>query len=401
MNKYLQNMEKTPLMDIAIIIIAYKRIDTFDILLKSLLSADYGGEKVDLVFSIDYSGNEDVLAYAERFIWPFGNKIIRYFNERQGLKKHILSCGEYFSIYDALIILEDDLIVGNNFFSFAKQAAVFYRNDDKIAGISLYSHSFNVNAGMPFQPALSGSDVYFMSFAQSWGQVWLKKTWSIFLEWIKNFDGNYDENTPSFVNNWPQNSSWLKLHIKFCQDTNRFFVYPYESFTSIISQSGEHGDNMDLFLHRPVCRYSTPRKYLFDPFSLAKVKYDVFFERIIDYSGEICVDLYSQKKIRNLSCRFLLTTRTLNQKIIGSFSLKMLPHEENFFFDIPGKDIFLYEIDSQKPIIVKSSQQNLNRFFFYFPISYKGNWKFVSNSINALKMEKFRNKLKHFFLKEK
>ena len=88
----------------AIIIIGYKRRDSIERLLRSLERANYDGDTVDLVFSIDNSGTRIVEECAEEYEWKHGKKIIRTFPQRQGLRKHILSCGNYFSEYDWLFL---------------------------------------------------------------------------------------------------------------------------------------------------------------------------------------------------------------------------------------------------------------------------------------------------------
>ena len=45
--------------------------------------------------------------FATEYNWEYGEKIVRTFPERQGLKKHILQCGDYTSKYDVVVILED------------------------------------------------------------------------------------------------------------------------------------------------------------------------------------------------------------------------------------------------------------------------------------------------------
>ena len=88
----------------AIVIACYKRLTGLKKLLASLERVDFGGRNdITLVFSIDYSGNKDVENYAESYKWAFGPKRIRAFTENQGLKKHILSCGDLSEEYDIAV----------------------------------------------------------------------------------------------------------------------------------------------------------------------------------------------------------------------------------------------------------------------------------------------------------
>ena len=108
--------------------------------MSSLENVDYDGRTdINLIFSIDNSGTNVVENFAKKYNWPYGPKTIRTFNERQGLKKHILQCGDYTEQYDIVVALEDDIYVSDSMYLYAYQAAEFYEDEDNVAGISLYS----------------------------------------------------------------------------------------------------------------------------------------------------------------------------------------------------------------------------------------------------------------------
>ena len=127
-------------MNIGVVIPCYNRVDSLNRLLVSLKDANYLGDDVDLIFSIDYSGINSVQVLAESFQWEFGIKKLILHSNNLGLKQNILSCGDLVDEYDAVIILEDDLYVAKDFYNYAKQAAFYYLNNDNIAGISLFSY---------------------------------------------------------------------------------------------------------------------------------------------------------------------------------------------------------------------------------------------------------------------
>ena len=162
---------------IAIILVCYNRINGLRRLCKSLLEANYYNQSdVTLIFSIDNSGSTLIYVFAKDFNWPFGEKLISHFDERQGLKKHVLQCGDYTEIFDAVLVLEDDIIVSYSFFSYASQAIDYYWDNDNIAGISLYAFQKNwLKWHLRFEPYKNQYDTFFMKIAQSWGQVWTKK----------------------------------------------------------------------------------------------------------------------------------------------------------------------------------------------------------------------------------
>ena len=121
--------------------------------------------------------------------WPFGNKIIKTYPKRMGLRNHILTCGDYVEGYDGIAVFEDDIFVAPTFYSFMKQAVEFYKDDDNVAGISLYSHMWSEYNKRPFVAEKKEYDNYFLQYAQSWGQVWMPKQWKEFKEWYKNNSG--------------------------------------------------------------------------------------------------------------------------------------------------------------------------------------------------------------------
>ena len=157
----------------AIVAIGYNRADSMQRLLNSLSKVEYDGDDVSIIISIDNSGTDFVEKCADKFVWDFGEKIVKTYPERLGLRNHILSCGNFLKDYDAMAVFEDDIVVAPGFYMYMKETVAKYESDDRIAGISLYNHLWNVNAKLPFQPQCSPYDVYFLQFAQSWGQIWM------------------------------------------------------------------------------------------------------------------------------------------------------------------------------------------------------------------------------------
>jgi len=334
---------------LAIVVIGYNRKDSINRLLNSLSLVDYGSDNIDLIISIDNSGKTDVENYANEYNWKYGKKIVKTFKERLGLRKHILACGEFLCEYDAIAILEDDIYVSKNFYRYMKETVEFYKDNEEIAGISLYNHSLNVLNGRPFLPAKSRYDVFFLQFAQSWGQIWLKKQWFEFKKW---YEANYifEENSkvPQIVSNWP-NSSWLKYHIKYCVEKNKYFVYPYFALSTCFTDVGEHNIIKSTSYQIPML-FDTYSDYKLAPVSdlTNSVFYDVFFERLrlgeamnINDS-ELCVDLYGEKE-ESLYRKYLITMKKEDFKILKSYNLELRPHEMNILLEIPGNEIFLYD----------------------------------------------------------
>ena len=110
-------------MNPAIVVVGYSRPDTLKRLLQSVGNATYHDSDIDLIISLDKADNEeDVVKVANDFEWRFGKKTIRRFPERQGLRKHIIQCGDLTEKYGAVIILEDDLLVAPDYYEYVKAA---------------------------------------------------------------------------------------------------------------------------------------------------------------------------------------------------------------------------------------------------------------------------------------
>lgn len=355
----------------ALIVIGYNRVDCIARLLDSLNNAFYMNDKVDLIISIDNSGRDDVEAYAQSFEWLHGEKIIRTFKERQGLRRHVLKCGAMVRNYDAIAVLEDDIVVAPGFYQYMKEAVEFYKNDDRIAGISLYNHLYNLNVNQNFIPAPSDSDVYFLQFAQSWGQIWMKDQWLEFEQWYnKNkMPINETENLPKFITNWPE-TSWLKYHIKFCVEKNKYFVYPYNSLSTCFSDVGQHCKRKNTLLQVPISM-DIKKEYKFVNLDNAKVIYDVFFERknIEEWlglsKGSLCVDLYGSKvKPDSSNISYMLTCKVLNYRILKTYGLDLKPHENNIKMNIEGDVFRLYDLNIEENNSMLDDNE-LDRFVYY------------------------------------
>ena len=103
--------------NLAIVVIAFNRVNSLDRLLKSLNRLIVEREqKITLYISIDRDKNDskenkEVVECARNFKWKFGEKVVNFRNENMGLRKHILSCGDLTRKYENIIVLEDDLVV--------------------------------------------------------------------------------------------------------------------------------------------------------------------------------------------------------------------------------------------------------------------------------------------------
>lgn len=386
----------------SILAIGYNRVDSMERLLNSLEQADYGDDSVTLIISIDNSGKSDVEDYAKKFNWTHGEKEIKVYKSRLGLKKHILTCGCYLKDYDAMAVFEDDIVVSPAFYQFMKQAVKMYKNDDNVAGISLYTNLWNSNAGYPFIPQPSQYDTYFMQLAQSWGQVWLKKQWFEFYNWyLQNSETiKEQDNIPQNVTGW-SGKSWLKYHIKYCIDNNKYFVYPYQGLSTCFSEIGEHCYLQENTFQIPML-IDTNKIYYFAKFENKEsvICYDAFFERqklgsFLNISdGDLTVDLYGTKYSLSESKKFLLSSKKYDFEVVKSYARMMRPIELNIIFGIKGNDIHLYNTQ-RKLTNVNDNNSPTNEFIYYHRIHGH------TRILNYLVKDKFYEKIKLIFYRLK
>ena len=323
----------------AIIIPCYNRTDCLNRLLKSLNQANYEYE-FDLVFSIDYSGKNDVLKVCKDFCWTHGNKRIITHKKNIGLRANILSCGDLLlSEYERIILLEDDLIVNDNFCSFAMKAAEFYEDNIEIGGISLYAYAKSEIGLFNFYPLKDEYDTYFMQWPSSWGQLWTRKQWTEFRNWL-TLDYDFStSNIPDYVKQWK--NSWKKFYLAYLVETNRYFVYPYFTFTIESFSSGTHVNkntissifNTNSFIGS---------KYRFRDFkSSIRFKYDAFFQpidKLIKIDNEtlkVSFDLYGVKKQDNISSDYVITCQKCTNALI-KYGFVKFPLELNIEENISG-----------------------------------------------------------------
>lgn len=347
---------------IAIVAVAYNRIDSLSRLLGSLEKAIYN-VPVTLIISIDKSNTDVVEKYADNYSWPHGRLIVDKHEKNLGLRTHMLSLGKWFEEFDALVVLEDDIAVSPLFYSYTCQAVNKYSNSDQIAGISLYGFEVNYQTAVPFQPLKKGYDTYFMNCAMSWGQVWMKRSWLKFYEWYQDHtEFNRTPTIPDRICSWKA-SSWLKYHTRYCIENNLYFVFPYFSLSTNCSDAGTHNSSQ-LTAFQVALQQCSHFDYRLPEFGVEDaVYYDGFFENKALYETlgvdetNCCLDLYGTRYNR-VRKQYWLTTMKTDFTVVKSYGIAYRPIEANILNGVEGTGIYLYDTQSQpwqKPGVSKES----------------------------------------------
>lgn len=327
-----------------IVVIAYNRVHSLQRLLTSLSKADYPSTTINLHISIDASDSNEVAQLAANFNWKYGQKIIDIKEERRGLLKHVLECGELTEKYQSIIVLEDDVLVSPAFYRFAQISNEFYAQEDKIAGVSLFTYPVEENNFYPFEPLQDDSDVHFIQVASSWGQSWSREQWSKFRKWLQEHPNGKPENLPAYIQEWG-NNSWKRLFISYMIDTDRYFVFPNTSYSSNFEEDGTHATNTGLF---QVNMQLDKKETRFKRLNESNAVYDTYFELLPICLKRLCpwlapydfeVDLFGEKP-KELFTDFVLTTQKA-RKAERDFGANMKPLVQNVLYEMEGKGIVL------------------------------------------------------------
>jgi hypothetical protein len=353
----------------AIVIPCYKRNFSLERLLDSLSKATFSVENIPLIISIDGPGNELVKGVAEKFNWKFGPKEIHVQEKHLGLKQHMITCTNLVNKYENILLLEDDLLVSPHFYEYAIRALDFYKEEEKLAGISLYNYEVTESTGQSFRPLDDGSDVYFLQHPSSWGQVFTKKQWNGFMDWNKAHEAYFnDAYLPSNVKGWGVHS-WKKHFVHYMAENDLYFVYPRLSFTTNLEGIGTHSNSIGTF---QTTLQESGKSHVFNHFSQSKSIYDAWFEikplalnkwipHYQNYDYE--VDLFGTKDM--YKSEFILAKKRSTAPM-HSYSAKMQPALQNVLGDIEGTGI---EFTATKNIINQAVESVPgNRFSIVVPV---------------------------------
>lgn len=364
----IQNKEN--LNRVAIVAVGYNRIKSMQRLLGSLLIADYYGNNVPLVISIDASGDTKLYQYAQQFEWPYGEKYVNIQQERLGLKNHIYQCGDLTRYFKAIILLEDDIFVSPHFYDYVLQTLDAYGEDDRVGQISLYLNEMNGYVGLPKPILQNGSDVYLMQAVSSWGECWNKQMWDKFVAW-RDTEGTEEKvqesRLPLAQKKWTR--AWSKFYNAYLVNTGKYVIYPQVSLTTNFSDAGEHGGTNNSIVQSSLQQASF--QYRLFPFDQL-VKYDGFGNNLAIYEmlglseSECLLDLYGMADYSKMNLYdYILTTRVMDATPIRTFALNMRPLELNIKYNIKGIGIYLYrckEIKDVKEYAIDLSDYYLKGF---------------------------------------
>jgi glycosyltransferase involved in cell wall biosynthesis len=169
-----------------VIIFTYKRLDTLQQTLESLIKCELSDESDVIIFSDAAKSEKDlnqvmaVRSYLKNLV-GFKSIKINFAEKNKGLANSIIEgVTSIINTFGRVIVLEDDLQVSKNFLIFMNASLEFYGNKEKVFSISGFSLKTKIPVEYPF-------DVYFTPRGLSWGWATWKNRWNE-VDWeVKDF----------------------------------------------------------------------------------------------------------------------------------------------------------------------------------------------------------------------
>ncbi len=339
---------------VAVTVIGYKRLDSIQRLLKNLESASYPDTGVPLIFSIDCGGNGELNKFVSEYHWPYGEKYVFIQKERLGLKKHIFTCAARSRYFRGIILLEDDLAAAPGYYDYTVQALDAYENTPEIGEIALYSGIMNGFVNLPFFPLHRGADVFKLQYTCTWGECFTYRMWSEFEEWLAEWDGNFRTvELIEEIRGWEQ--AWSRYFHAYLSATGKTVITPYTGLTTPTGEAGTH----DCSIYRtPSPMELNQKQYLMPPAEFLTA-YDNFYNCMelhtaLGLGNELCLDLWGigrERMTENRTYQYLLSTKSYPYPVIKQWGAVLVPAELNILHNVPGNDIFLYDLRKNKKLV--------------------------------------------------
>lgn len=223
-----------------IVIFTYRR--KIDKLVESLLKNNLSSKSELFIFSDGYKNNidkVDVLKVRESLknISGFKRITIEESTRNNGLANSVINgVSNIIKEYGKVIVLEDDLVVADNFLDYMNEALEFYKNNQKIWSISGYTpqlkclHSYDRDIFL----SLRASSWGWATWQDRWEKIdWEIKDWEVFKSdkiAISNFNlGGNDMFSMLKIQKLGKIDSWA---IRWCYNQfkyNTYTVYPKNS----------------------------------------------------------------------------------------------------------------------------------------------------------------------------
>ena len=202
----------------------YKRLDALQHFKRYYDDPKFAGFMIYI--SLEGDSSEVIRNYVDNLKFDFLKWKVRSFDSRQGLRSHILQCGDLVEDYERVLIVEDDLLLLPGWDTWYRLALRRLASNDLLDSASMYRYSIDEENSIPLD--LVSGDEYSSQYGSSWGQIWTRQNWNRFKIWLKENEQSYYPTLPKFINNWSI-SSWKKHYLAYLIDVGLYCLYPPES----------------------------------------------------------------------------------------------------------------------------------------------------------------------------
>lgn len=331
----------------AVVVCAHDRPEALARLLASVAAAEVA-PGTPLVISVDGGGtrSDSVRCVAHGASWPHGPvEVIE--RDQLGLVAHHRACGDLVDDLGAIVLLEDDLVVGPWFLEFAAAALEATVDDDRIAGISLSAPRFDGFRHLPFEPLLDGSDGVYARVPWFHGMAWTPT------QWRSHRSGAGVDRSVALPAAYDaldgDDAEWFPDHVRALVATDRWYLLSRHAHAVNFGDPGVHFDRATDVFQQPLVGGSLgpPRLAALGDDGGAP-RYDEYMEidprwllaRAPELPADLTVDLRAVRDLDSVSTEWMLTTRP-SRRVERSWGAAMHPLEQNVLSDVAGADIVL------------------------------------------------------------
>jgi hypothetical protein len=355
--------------DFTIIVLGYKRLYSLQRLFVSLLGAATTYEKdkpLHLIFSIDPGGDEAVEHFCRNIFSSHFDITIIVHEKHLGPDKHNLWAMQQAETYHSVVILEDDTMVSPSIFYYARQSLNFYRDDEQVAGISLYNYERNEVCNYPFLKVNVGFDNYFYMKASSRGLLLTKEQW---LRFKNHASTNNNIDIPQRYLSW-SDDIWEKQFNIYLIRENKFWVYPRVSMTTNFGDLGTHV-NREIYRHafQTSMQHGVQKQFNFSELKNSGAVYDAYGEAVKIHGfeeQEITCDVLGERDLSKIKTKYILTTRQCSQWIEG-YSMDLTPPELNLVHNLKGEDMKVTETGYINENYFGKLNRELRLHYYFYP----------------------------------
>ena len=212
-------------------ILTMNRFHSLTRLLTSLENSIYNGDRVELHIHIDKSEkSKECIKVAQSFQFSHGLVNITVSKTKLGLRDAWLNAWNV-DENERAIILEDDIELSVNWYSWLQKAWNTYKNRTDLAGISLERQTLIPQKPSKHREILNNNIPFLYKLVGSHGFSPHPNQWKGFLSWVKlkNLD-TYDAKvdgliTSDWYNTLDKKSMWEQLFIKYCNLKSLYTLY--------------------------------------------------------------------------------------------------------------------------------------------------------------------------------